>query len=184
MDDIKNNVTVSETMLTTLPLFLCNDDGRLPSFAQISGNWDELMGLVEQRKFFYSRLYKNRVTYLSERLYWCVKPYKQRLDRLSPKARELFEFIDGFGEITTSEIKNALMLSSKDFSKCINELAKELLVTAVAKEREINNNWSSFYWGTYRLWERTARKYEPDEGEAYAILEEMFSDREIKGMLK
>lgn len=39
MDDIKNNVTVSETILTTLPLFLCNDDGRLPSFAQISGNW-------------------------------------------------------------------------------------------------------------------------------------------------
>lgn len=102
---------------------------------------------------------------MSNKLYWCVKPYKQRLEELSTVSRDIFLFIDELGEATTAEIKNALFNKSKTFSKSINELSKELLVTAVAKNQEINNNWSSFYWGTYKLWKKTAVEYKPDYGE-------------------
>lgn len=173
-----------EEYLKTIPIFLCNEDGRLLSFSQIGGDGDALMELVEKRKVFYSRFYKKRVTYMSNKLYWCVKPYKQRLEQLSTVSRDIFLFIDELGEATTAEIKNALFISSKTFSKSINKLSKELLVTAVAKNQEINNNWSSFYWGTYKLWEKTAVEYKPDYGEEYRLLEPFFSRKEIVNLLK
>lgn len=181
---ITNKSIFLEKYLEEMSMFLCNGDGRLLSFYQLGGDWDSLMDLVEERKVFYSRLYKNRVTYISNRLYWSIKPYKQRLEKVSEKSKTIFEFIDEFGEATTPEIKNALVLSNKTFSQCMNELVKEFLVTATARDKKISNNWSSFFWGTYKLWEKTAIQYKPAYMEEYKLLEAIFSQREIKNILK
>ena len=179
-----NKSIILEKYLDEKSMFLCNDDGRLPSFSQLGGDWDSLMTLVEERKVFYSRLYKNRITYISNRLYWSIKPYKQRLERMSEKSKEIFAFLDEFGEATTLEIKSVLNLSNKVYSQCMAELSKELLVTATAQGKKINNNWSSFFWGTYKLWERTATQYKPAYMEEYKLLESIFTTKEIKNLLK
>lgn len=183
MNDNRTNDMI-EQVISTTPLFLCNAHERLPSLDQMGGDWDLIMKLIETRKVFYSRLYKNRVTYLSNELYWSLKSYKQRWEKLSQTSQKVFGFLDGFGEATTPEIKNILLLSDKTFAKCINELTKELFITAVAKERQINNNWSSFYWGTYKLWEQTAKKCPSDSQDIYTILAPIFSEREIQQLLK
>lgn len=183
-EEITNNSKFLEIYLDEKSMFLCNDDGRLASFSQLGGDWDTLMTLVEERKVFYSRLYKTRVTYISNRLYWSIKPYKQRLEKVSEKSKEIFEFLDVFGEATTPEIKEVLALSGKTFSQCIKELSKELLITATARDRKINNNWSSFFWGTYKVWEKTAIPYKPGDKEEYKLLEPVFSRKEIENLLK
>lgn len=181
---VVNRSILIEKYLDEMSMFLCNDYGKLLSFSQLGGDWDSLMTLIEERKVFYCRLYKNRVTYISDRLYWSIKPYKQRLEKVSEKSRDIFFFLDEFGEATTSEIKNVLTLSNKDFSKHANELVKELLITATTRDKKINNNWSSFYWGTYKLWEKTSVKYKPCCMEAYKLLGHIFNQNEIKNMLK
>lgn len=62
LEEITNNSKFLEIYLDEKSMFLCNNDGRLASFSQLGGDWDTLMTLVEERKVFYSRLYKNRVT--------------------------------------------------------------------------------------------------------------------------
>lgn len=183
MDNEDRTINASELAISNTPLFLCNADQRLPSLDEMGGDWNLIMKLIETRKVFYSKLYKNRVTYLSSELYWAIKPYKQRWEKLSQTSKEIFEFVDEFGEVTTPELKNALLLSNKTFTKCMNELTKELFVTAVAKDRTINNNWSSFYWGTYKFWEKNAIKCPSHSKDVYSILAPVFTEREIQKLL-
>lgn len=103
---------------------------------------------------------------------------------MSEKSKEIFAFLDEFGEATTLEIKSVLNLSNKVYSQCMAELSKELLVTATAQDKKINNNWSSFFGGTYKLWERTATQYKPAYMEEYKLLESIFTTKEIKNLLK
>lgn len=103
---------------------------------------------------------------------------------MSKQSQKIFCFVNEFGEITTSEIKKALLISNEEFSRCINELSKELFITAVAKEKRINNNWSSFFWGTYVLWEKTAKKYETTPEQIYDKLKLIFTEKQIHNMLR
>lgn len=190
MDEIKKSnenrmaANAAEKVLTSLPLFLCNENPELPSVAGMGGDWDLIMRLIESRRIFYSKIYKNRVTYLSSDLYWAVKPYKQRWSKLSERSQNIFKFVDDFGEITTSEIKNIFQISNKQFTQCINELSKELFITAVSKEKKINHNWSSFYWGSYQLWEETAEKPVDGAIDILEVLSSYLSEKEIKKIFR
>jgi len=134
-------------------LLLCNESKDLPFLDSVGGDWNSIVALIEKGLVYYSRLYKGRVTYLSAAFYAQVKQYRQRLDKVSPTARAIFEFLSEIGKANTFEIKSILMLSEKAFSACMNELFKELLVTAIERDRTMNVNWSSFYWGTFGTWE-------------------------------
>lgn len=134
-------------------LLLCNESRDLPSLDPVGGDWGSIVALIEKGQVYYSKLYKGRVTYLSAAFYAQVKQYRQRLDKVSPTARSVFEFLGEAGKANTSEIKSILMLSGKAFSQSMNELFKELLVTAIERDRTMNVNWSSFYWGTFHTWE-------------------------------
>jgi len=128
-------------------VLLCNNNKELPSLFDVGGDWNSIIALIEQGEVFYSKIYKSRVTYLSHDFYYLVKPYKQRADKLSSGSKELFEFINTAGPVNTKEIKNRLMLSAKLFSSCMDELFKELLVTAVQRDETMNQNWSYLLMG-------------------------------------
>ncbi len=130
-----------------------NENRELPSLFSVGGDWDGIVALIERGEVFYSKLYRGRVTYLSRALYEQVRPYKQRPERLRPGSAAIFEFFSGVGLANTAEIKAALCLSGRDFSERMDELFRELLITAVERDRTISQNWSSFRWGTYRDWE-------------------------------
>lgn len=111
------------------------------------------LSLIEEGQVFYSKLYGGRVTYLSKEFYANMKPYRQRLEGLSPTARAVYDFLSEIGTANTEEIKRVLLLSSRTFTQSMNELFRELLVTAIRRDRTMNENWSSFEWGTYKAWE-------------------------------
>jgi len=135
-------------------MLLCNENKDLPSLTTVGGDWDSIIMLIEQGEVFYSKFYKGRVTYLSREFYYKVKPDKQRTHKLTAKAREVLELIEAANPVSTSAIKDKLMISSKEYTACMDELFKELLVTAIKRDRTINANWSSFCWGTSQHWER------------------------------
>lgn len=165
-------------------ILLCNENKFLPSLDTVGGDWNAIVYLIEQGEVFYSKLYRGRVSYLSREFYYQIKPYRQKLEAVSDRAREAYAFIESAGLTTSADIKNMLMLSGKVFNERMDELFSQLLVTAVKRERTINPNWSSFCWGTYARWEERAGvpTRPPDESAARGMLA-LLTERDIRKLL-
>ena len=103
---------------------------------------------------FYSKLYKGRVTYISPRLYYALKPYKQRVEIISEDSCRILQFVRSAGLATTGEIKNAIAIPKKDFDKAMDGLFKELLLTVIKRDKILTDSWTSFYWGEFEEWEK------------------------------
>ena len=164
----------------------CNDNKDLPSLNGVGGDWNSIVSLIERGDVFYSKLYKRRVTYLSREFYYQIKPYKQRTHKLSQKSKEILEFIETVDLVTTKEIKTVLMPPAKIFSSCMDELFSELFVTAIQRDRTMNQNWSSFCWGTFAQWEQLHPLPETkrDMTHVNTLLSGVMSDEQIQSLLK
>lgn len=166
-------------------LLLCNESRDLPSLDTVGGDWETVVSLMESGDVFYSKLYKGRVTYLSRELYYLIKPMKQRIEKLSPQSAELFGILSSAGPLTTTEIKGMLFLPSKAFNSCMDELHKELFITVITRDRDIQQNWSSFCWGNYALWEQKQISAPPQNRYAiYQILSALMPVKQIDSLLK
>jgi hypothetical protein len=136
-------------------ILLCNLNSHLPSIDQVGGNWNSIIALIEHREVFYCKVFRKRTTYLSKELYFLMKPHKQRKSSLENESRKILDFLYEYGPANTTTIKNFLFLSNKTFAMNFDVLLDEMLVTAIKKDKDINQNWSSFIWGTYEEWEKT-----------------------------
>lgn len=165
-------------------ILLCNENRELPSLASIGGRWDDMVALMESREVFYSKLYKGRVTYLSWEFYYHVKPLRQREDRLSPQARELLAFLRQAGPMGTGELKRLFPLWGSHFGAYLDELLRELLVTALKRDRALNENWCTFLWGGYTLWEDSQKPSPADPTEARRLLSSLLTERQMAALLK
>jgi hypothetical protein len=83
------------------------------------------------------------------------------------------EFIDSVELAATKEIKKFVAHSAKSFNKCMDELFKELLVTAIKRERTMNENFCSFWWGTSSYWEQIKPLSVNESLKEYFIKEEL-----------
>ena len=168
-------------------LLLCNDDGNLPSNKTVGGDWNSIVALMERGEVFYSKLYKNKTTYLSREFYYQIKSYKQRIDSVSDNGRKVYEFVHAVDMASIKEIKQALMMSSREFNSALKELCKELLVTAARREKTLNDNgWCSFYWSTACSWEKLKPLPEVrmDSGRVYDLLFGMLEEVKILRLLR
>ena len=169
-------------------ILLCNDNAYLPSINDAGGDWNAIVHLIETREAVYSKAYRKRTTYLSPILYAMLKPYKQRLNKLSEESRRIYDFLCACGSKSTQEIKSALLLSGKSFSAAFDPLLSELLVTAMERDRTINETWSSFLWGTSAKWENTLAhplpKVEATEANLIALLSHLMPQKEIAALIK
>lgn len=167
-------------------ILLCNENRELPSLASIGGRWDDMVTLMEGREVFYSRLYKGRVTYLSREFYYHIKPLRQREDRISPQARELLAFLRQAGPMGTEELKRLFPLWGARLSGYLDELLRELLTTAVQRDRTINESWCTFLWAGHEFWEKNtpSPSSAPDPAEARRLLSQLLPERQIAVLLK
>ncbi len=169
-------------------ILLCNDNAYLPSLNDAGGNWNAIIHLIETREVVYSKTYRKRTTYLSPALYATLKPYKQRFNKLPETSRRIYDLLSSCGPMSTQAIKDALMLSFKSFSAAFDPLLFELLVTAMERDRTMNETWSSFLWGTYAQWEGTLThplpKVEASEANLIALLSHLMAEKEIGTLLK
>jgi hypothetical protein len=65
-------------------------------------------------------------------------------------------------------------------------LFRELLVTAIERDRTISENWSSFRWGTFAMWERRhPLPGTPISKEAlHQLLGPALTERQIQSLLR
>lgn len=169
-------------------ILLCNDNAYLPSLNDVGGDWNAIIHLIETREVVYSKAYRKRTTYLSPALYAMLKPYKQRFNKLTETSKNIYNFLSACGPMSTQEIKDALMLSSKSFGSAFDPLLTELFVTAMERDRTMNETWSSFLWGTYAQWEATLHhplpKVEASDANLIALLSHLMAEKEIAALMK
>lgn len=158
----------------------------MPSLFNVGGDWNSIVQLIEEGQVFYSKLYKGRVTYLSREFYAQVKPYRQRMELISSHSRLIYNLLDTIGYANAQDIKRLLNLSNKVYTDAMHELSQELLITAIHRDKTINQNWSSFYWGTYKTWESLypISDIEVSTSRLKQLLDRLISEKEIHKLLQ
>lgn len=165
-------------------LLLCNEDRDLPWLDSVGGDWNAVVALIEDRQVFWSKLWRGKVTYLSRACYWQLKPYRQRLSRVPPGSREAYDLLADAGPLSTEELKRLLRFSGREYGKVMDPLFKELLVTAVERERTIADNWSSFRWATCQTWEAGSTPEAPDAEKLRRLLIPPLTERQVQNLTR
>ena len=165
-------------------LLLCNENPKLPYLDLVGGNWNAIVSLMESGDVFYSRLYHNRVSYLSRALYYLAKPYRQKEHRLDATSAHLLAFLRAAGEATAEEMQAACLLEKKAQTKALEQLVGEMLVTVSRRDKTIHDSWCTFFYCPAERWEE--RQSLPEQAELDAAREQLrryFSEKQILSML-
>lgn len=167
-------------------LLLCNENAELPYLDLVGGSWNAIVSLMESGDVFYSRFFKNRVTYLSRELYLALKPFRQRAERLTPQSERLLAFLEAAGEVNVEQMQNACMLEKKAQTEALNLLVSELFVTVLHRDVTIHESWCTFCYGTSERWEekQITQVTTHDEREAEQILLRQLSQKQVNSLLK
>jgi hypothetical protein len=153
--------------LETSGLLLCNENPFLPSLQDAGGDWNAIVGLLEAGEAFHCKVFRQRTTYLAPSLYVMLKPHRQREERLTAESREIYECLHTEGPTDTVTLKRVLRMPPRIYTKAFDLLLREMLVTVVARNRDLTADWSSFVWGTFREWERRFPPPPAPEGERW-----------------
>lgn len=133
-------------------ILLCNTNPQLPALEDIGCTWQEVTELIDSHEVFYSKVFQGRTTYLSVEAYYLLKEVKKQKPLTEP-ARRIWELLRKSPGSETELLKEISALPSKEYQKGFDFLLKNLYVTALQNGRRLNDNWSSFLYGTAEQWE-------------------------------
>jgi hypothetical protein len=167
-------------------LLLCNENAELPYLDLVGGSWNAIVALMESGDVFYSRFYRNRVTYLSRRMYAALRPHRRRNERLDGDAARLLAFLTAAGEANASQMQRACLLDKKTQAKALDQLVAELFVTVIRRDETIRENWCTFYYGPAERWEEKcpAGGLPAEAGEAERLLGCLVARDRVQKLLK
>jgi hypothetical protein len=101
---------------------------------------------MESGDVFYSRFYRNRVTYLSRRMYAALRPHRRRNERLDgDAARFLRSHRGGRGKRVTDAAR--VLLDKKTQAKALDQLVSELFVTVIRRDERSVRTGARFIMG-------------------------------------
>ena len=158
----------------------------LPYLELIGGDWNAIVSLLESGDAFYSRLFQNRVTYLSSELYFAIKPYRRRRDQLDANSARLLAFLESAGEATAEQMQQQCMLEKKAQTEALNRLVYELYVTVLRRDVTRNETWCTFTYGLSERWEakQPRENRTPIVGGAEGILLRQLSQKQVTALLR
>ncbi len=167
-------------------LLLCNENAELPYLGLVGGNWNAIVSLMESGDVFYSRFYKNRVTYLSRELYYALKPYRRRAERLSAQSERLLSFLQISGEASAEQMQRECLLEKKTQTEALNILFSELFATVIRRDETIHESWCTFTYGTAERWEKKQGREGIclSESTAEQILLRQLSQKQVDALIK
>lgn len=154
-------------------IMLLNESDELPSIVGEGFNWYEVMGLIEKGDIFFTKLYKKRTTYISRELYFCFKTILY-LEHMTDSEHMLHNLINEISGITTSSLKEILIMDSKELDKLILQLSMNMQITILGSGKYININWSHVRWCTAEYWESLGISYKFTPNEAKEIIRKKF----------
>ena len=167
-------------------MLLCNTSGELPYLDLVGADWNAIVSAMEDGDAFYSRFYKNRVTYLSPALYFALKPYRRRQERLNESSLRLLQYLHSAGEANAEQMQQHCLLEKKAQAEALELLVSELFVTVIRRDVTRNETWCTFAYGPVERWE--AKKPQenriPKVGEAEEILLRQLSQKKVDSLLR
>ena len=167
-------------------VLLCNENTELPYLDLVGGTWNGIVALMESGDVFYSRLYHNRVTYLSRTLYFALKPHRRRIVRLSAESLSLLEFLRSVEEADNQAMQTACRFDRKTQIKALDQLISEMFVTVIRRDQTIRDNWCTFYYGLSEHWEQKKKDVVggSDCADAACLLRRQFTEKQVIAILK
>ena len=95
----------------------------------------------------------------------------------------MLAFLRKAGPIGTDELKRFFPLWGKTLSVYLDELLKELLVTAVQRDRTLNESWCTFLWAGREVWEANRPPLSPTPIEARRLLAGLMTEKQAERLL-
>ena len=141
--------------LETNGILLCNANPYLPALEDVGCVWQDVVELIDNHLLFYSKAYQKRTAYLSREVYYLLKAVKPQKP-LIPVAEALYSLLEQVPMAETSFLKRVSTLSAKEYSQSFDFLLQNLYITAVKNGSTRNENWSTFYYGTAKEWEKNS----------------------------
>ena len=166
-------------------LLLCNENPALPYLDFVGGNWNAIVSLMESGDVFHSRLFHHRVTYLSRALYFAIKPYRQRIQRLDAASIRLLEFLRAAGEANAEEMQVACCMEKQTQTKALEQLVEEMFVTVSRRDKTIHENWCTFCYCPAECWEE--KGFIPSQQEMDRALNQLrnhFTEKQIQNLFQ
>lgn len=167
-------------------LLLCNENAELPYLDLVGGSWNAIVALMESGDVFYSRFFRQRVTYLSRGMYAALKPHRRRNERLGDDSLRLLTFLTAAGEANATQMQNACLFDKKTQTKALDQLVSELFVTVIRRDETIHESWCTFYYGPAERWEekRPANGFSTGPAEAERLLGSLVTGDQVQKLLK
>ena len=167
-------------------ILLCNTNPHLPALEDIGCTWHDVEELIDSHQLFYSKVFKGRTTYLSVEAYYLLKAVRTQKELTKP-AEKIYSPLDGNPPADTTFLKQASGLGTKEYREGFDFLLRNLYITAIENGRRLNENWSSFYYGTSAEWE-THTPGQNFQGDAPELLRELLSgtmtEKQIQSLMR
>lgn len=130
----------------------CNENPYLPCLSDVGCVWADMTALVDRHALFYAKVYRKRVVYLSPEVYYLLKACRAQRP-MGPDAERLYALLDGAPPIEAGDLREIAQMGQAQLAKALDFLLENLYVTALGDGRYINQNWSTFRYGTAKAWE-------------------------------
>jgi hypothetical protein len=169
-------------------LIACNKDSYIKSLDDIGCSWQDAVALIDDRKIFYSKIYKHKTVYLSIRLYSLLKKFNTGII-VNENSRLIYNILENNPPQNTDMLKTVSQLNKNEFKKAQLELLEQLHMTAISSYKSININWSSFYYTTSSNWEKSIKFEEADctmeeaKEEIFILLGKTMKSSEIEKLI-
>lgn len=137
-------------------ILACNDNPYLTSLSDIGCGWEDVSALIDTHELFYCKAYRKRTTYLSVQAY-CLLKECRAIKPMEESAARVYDLLDQ-GPMDIETLKLLAGMDKKQLAKSFSFLLENLYVTAIKNGRILNRNWSTYEYGTARLWEALAEK--------------------------
>lgn len=166
-------------------LLLCNVNPELPALEDIGATWQDVTALIDAHAVFTCKAYRGRTTYLSPEVYGLLRALKPRKP-LPEAAARIYSLLEG-NAADTALLKRLSGLPAKEYQRGFQFLLQNLWITAVENGSPLNDNWSSFLYGTAADWAQAAclPPLPPAPLDRLTeILSRTMTDRQIQALLR
>lgn len=144
-------------------ILLCNQNPDLPALEDVGCTWQDVTELIDRHGLFYSKVFRKRTTYLSPEAYYLLRAVKPRKP-LTPPAEHILSLLENGSTAETAFLKQVCGLPPKEYRDGFDFLLQNLYITAMANGTVLNENWSTFQYGTAQGWEALSRPPIPCDG--------------------
>ncbi len=151
LDDIREDELLEK--INDLGIMLINHHDYLPSLSDDGFTMQNIIGLIEKHRIFYTKAFAKRPVLLSIKTYQLLKRVKKTkpLDELS---LAILNELKKYQMLEKEVLKQKVNADTKAFNKAFDTLLENMLITACAGKK-LNVNWYTYLYTTSEQFDKS-----------------------------